>query len=32
MDLFFDLTGHEMEGYNKFIPYYLFPKSTYTVP
>jgi len=29
--LFFDLTGHEMEGYNKFIPYYLFPTSTYTV-
>jgi hypothetical protein len=29
--LFFDLTGHEMEGYNKFIPYYLFPESTYTV-
>jgi len=29
--LFFDLTGHEMEGYNKFIPYYLFPDSTYTV-
>src|SRR5262249_50758022 len=29
--LFFDLTGYEMEGYNKFIPYYLFPTSTYTV-
>jgi hypothetical protein len=29
--LFFDLTGYEMEGYNKFIPYYLFPESTYTV-
>jgi len=29
--VFFDLTGHEMEGYNKFIPYYLFPASTYTV-
>ena len=29
--LFFDLTGHEMEGYNKFIPYYLFPTSVYTV-
>ena len=29
--LFFDLTGYEMEGYNKFIPYYLFPDSTYTV-
>ena len=29
--LFFDLAGHEMEGYNKFIPYYLFPECTYTV-
>jgi hypothetical protein len=29
--VFFDLAGHEMEGYNKFIPYYLFPSSTYTV-
>jgi hypothetical protein len=29
--VFFDLTGYEMEGYNKFIPYYLFPKSVYTV-
>src|SRR5262249_35206969 len=29
--LYFDLTGHEMEGYNKFIPYYLFPDSVYTV-
>src|SRR5581483_1152008 len=29
--LFFDLAGCEMEGYNKFIPYYLFPSSTYTV-
>jgi hypothetical protein len=29
--VFFDLAGHEIEGYNKFIPYYLFPKSTYTV-
>jgi hypothetical protein len=27
----FDLAGYEMEGYNKFIPYYLFPASTYTV-
>jgi nanoRNase/pAp phosphatase (c-di-AMP/oligoRNAs hydrolase) len=23
--------GEEMEGYNKFIPYYLYPQSTYTV-
>jgi hypothetical protein len=29
--LFFDLTGYDLEGYNKFIPYYLFPASTYTV-
>jgi hypothetical protein len=29
--VYFDLAGHEMEGYNKFIPYYLFPASTYTV-
>jgi hypothetical protein len=27
----FDLTGYDVEGYNKFIPYYLFPDSTYTV-
>jgi hypothetical protein len=29
--IFFDLTGYDVEGYNKFIPYYLFPGSTYTV-
>jgi hypothetical protein len=29
--VFFDLAGYEVEGYNKFIPYYLFPNSTYTV-
>jgi len=29
--IFFDLAGHDMEGYNKFIPYYLFPGATYTV-
>jgi hypothetical protein len=29
--VFFDLAGCEVEGYNKFIPYYLFPDSTYTV-
>ncbi len=27
----FDLTGHDLEGYNKFIPYYLFPTGVYTV-
>ena len=29
--VFFDLIGQEVEGYNKFIPYYLFPESVYTV-
>jgi len=29
--VYFDLTGYDVEGYNKFIPYYLFPDSTYTV-
>jgi len=29
--IFFDLTGYDVEGYNKFIPYHLFPDSTYTV-
>lgn len=29
--LYFDLTGLDIEGYNKFIPYYLFPESIYTV-
>jgi hypothetical protein len=29
--VFFDLVGCDLEGYNKFIPYYLFPYSTYTV-
>lgn len=29
--IYFDLTGCDLEGYNKFIPYYLFPDSTYTV-
>jgi hypothetical protein len=29
--VFFDLIGQDLEGYNKFIPYYLFPDSTYTV-
>jgi nanoRNase/pAp phosphatase (c-di-AMP/oligoRNAs hydrolase) len=27
--IFFDLVG--LEGYNKFVPYYLFPDSTYVV-
>jgi hypothetical protein len=29
--LFFDLTEHGLEGYNKFIPYYLRPEANYTV-
>ena len=29
--VFFDLADYGIEGYNKFIPYYLFPSSTYTV-
>ncbi len=29
--VFFDLVNQGVEGYNKFIPYYLFPESTYTV-
>jgi hypothetical protein len=27
----FDLTGYDLEGYNKFIPYYLYPDGIYTV-
>ena len=29
--VFFDVSGYNMEGYNKFIPYYLFPEATYCV-
>jgi hypothetical protein len=29
--IFFDLSGHDLEGYNKFIPYYLFPQAIYCV-
>jgi hypothetical protein len=29
--VFFDLAGYDVEGYNKFIPYYLFPSALYTV-
>ncbi len=29
--IYFDLAGDEITGYNKFIPYYLFPDGTYTV-
>jgi hypothetical protein len=27
----FDLTGYDLEGYNKFIPYYIYPEGIYTV-
>jgi hypothetical protein len=29
--VFFDVVGHDMEGYSKFIPYYLCPEVTYSV-
>jgi hypothetical protein len=29
--VYFDLVDQGIEGYNKFIPYYLFPESSYTV-
>jgi hypothetical protein len=29
--VFFDVTGYDLEGYNKFIPYYLHPESTYSI-
>lgn len=29
--VYFDVTDHELEGYNKFIPYYLHPEVTYSV-
>jgi hypothetical protein len=29
--VFFDLIGDNVEGYNKFIPYYLHPSGTYSV-
>jgi len=27
----FDVSGYDLDGYNKFIPYYLFPESVYSV-
>jgi hypothetical protein len=27
----FDVSGYDMDGYNKFIPYYVFPDAIYTV-
>ena len=29
--IFFDVTDHDLEGYNKFIPYYVHPESIYSV-
>ena len=29
--IFFDITDLDLEGYNKFIPYYLHPDSIYSV-
>jgi len=29
--IFFDVTGYDLEGYNKFIPYSLHPESVYSV-
>ncbi len=29
--IFFDITDHPLEGFNKFIPYYLYPQATYSI-
>ena len=29
--IFFDITDHPVEGFNKFIPYYLHPEATYSI-
>jgi hypothetical protein len=29
--IFFDITDQPLEGYNKFIPYYLHPNATYSI-
>ncbi len=29
--IYFDVSEYSMEGYNKFVPYYLFPQATYCV-
>lgn len=29
--IFFDVSDHNLEGYNKFVPYYLHPESVYSV-
>ncbi len=29
--IYFDITDHPLEGYNKFIPYYLHPEAVYSI-
>jgi hypothetical protein len=29
--IFFDITDHPLEGFNKFIPYYIYPNATYAI-
>ena len=29
--IFFDITDQQLEGFNKFIPYYLHPRATYSI-
>ena len=29
--IYFDITDRQLEGYNKFIPYYLHPSATYSI-
>ena len=29
--VFFDITDHPLEGFNKFIPYYLYPNAVYSI-
>jgi hypothetical protein len=29
--IFFDISDHPLEGFNKFIPYYLYPDATYSI-
>ncbi len=29
--VYFDITGYDVENYNKFIPYYLYPDATYSL-
>ena len=29
--IYFDISDRDLEGYNKFIPYYLYPQATYSI-